>query len=186
VSQSPLSKTKQTLEEQGWKTWIVEVFNHWVGVRQDMFGFIDLVAIKPGLGPNMGIVGVQVTSHAHRADHLKKILSTDSAKTWLMSGGRIWLITWGKHKPRGEKVPRWDMATMELTLSDFAATSSVDGSLSESLELGSCLDTSLSVDNEKRDVPQSPTGVLGVSKPDNRISTYRSSGRRKRTPKSSR
>lgn len=98
---SPLERTKKLLISLGYKTWITEKWNPFAHVRQDMFGFIDLLAIHP---VNKVMLGVQTTSFAHRADHFRKIVNEPRAKDWLNSGGRIQLITWKEQRKNGKAV----------------------------------------------------------------------------------
>jgi len=62
--------------------------------RKDLFGIIDLIAIKPGM-----TIGVQSTGVAHSA-HVKTILKTEIENTrrWLLAGNHLWLISWRKLK----------------------------------------------------------------------------------------
>lgn len=63
--------------------------------RQDCFGIIDLLAIKPGI-----ILGVQSTSWHARKKHLEKLRNVEvkNTRAWLEAGGRLQLITWKKVK----------------------------------------------------------------------------------------
>jgi hypothetical protein len=88
---------------------IVERFNSHVGpfgIRQDLFGFIDLIS----LDPQRGIVGVQCCARSRHAAHRQKIVEDcrEEALAWIEAGGVIELWGWGKIKlKRGGKALRW-------------------------------------------------------------------------------
>ncbi len=111
-------RTLDYLRAQGWTCQVVE---KWVsfksakaptgsntpgrsspGVRKDLFGFVDLVAIKKGCR----ISAVQCFTTDWEG-HVRKLLDTpeirDAALAWA-SGGDVFLFGWRKVKPRGEKV----------------------------------------------------------------------------------
>jgi len=52
-------RTLKALRNDGWLVVVAERWNPYARKRQDLFGRIDLVAIKPGVG----IMGVQVCTH---------------------------------------------------------------------------------------------------------------------------
>jgi hypothetical protein len=54
---SPTKRTLAKLRKEGYLCAIVEKFNRFAGIRQDLFGFIDILAIREG-----EIIGVQTTS----------------------------------------------------------------------------------------------------------------------------
>lgn len=92
---------------------IVEYFNGWGNCRQDLFGFIDVLAIINGQ-----TVAIQVTSSG-TADRIKKITNecADAAKKVLAAGWRIEVHGWRKIKvptALGGKVERWQQRVIEL------------------------------------------------------------------------
>jgi len=70
------------------------------GVRKDLFGFVDIVALYPD-----GITAVQCTSGANVGSHVKKIKGIPEAWRWIQSGGFIEIWAWRKVK-EGSK-DRW-------------------------------------------------------------------------------
>lgn len=66
---SPTSKAKQWLEKCGYVVGITEHWNHFAKIRQDLFGFCDLIAIREGCP----ILFVQVTSYSNISARVKKI-----------------------------------------------------------------------------------------------------------------
>jgi hypothetical protein len=67
-----LSRSKQLLESEGWLVDIVERRITSM-ITKDLFGFIDLLAIKDGV-----TLGVQVPSGSNVAARIKKILASDA------------------------------------------------------------------------------------------------------------
>lgn len=117
-------RTMKALKKAGLIPAIVEKYNYHAkreggfGVRQDLFGFIDIVALDPVHGR---IIGVQSTGTAY-ASHLRKILE-DRMKpclAWLMAGGEVELWAWRKVKvKRGGKAKVWEPRIKCITLEDF-------------------------------------------------------------------
>ena len=104
---SPTQRTLRQLRQEGRICGIVERFNRFggeFGIRQDLFNFIDLIA----LDPKEGIIGVQCCGRSGHAEHRKKILENEIVPEWLKSGGSIEIWSWGKQKiKRGGKAERW-------------------------------------------------------------------------------
>ena len=105
-SMSPTQRTIRALKQDGAHCGIVERFNAHVGpfgIRQDLFGFIDIIALRAG-----GIVGVQCCAGSGFAAHDRKIRENEMAPEWIKSGGSIELWAWRKVKlKRGGKAMRW-------------------------------------------------------------------------------
>lgn len=117
---SPTQRTLKALREMGRECGIVERFNPHVGphgIRQDLFGIIDIIALEP----NGGIVGVQSTGQDF-ANHYRKL--TEEKKNfslaWLRAGGTLELWGWRKIKvKRGGKAMRWEPRIHKFALEDF-------------------------------------------------------------------
>jgi hypothetical protein len=115
---SPTQRTLRALRNEGTICGIVEKFNPHVGehgIRQDLFGFVDVVALAPN-----GIIGVQCCAGSGHAAHRTKIVENEVAPEWLKSGGRIQIWSWSKKKlKRGGKAERWMPRMEELTAADL-------------------------------------------------------------------
>jgi hypothetical protein len=121
---TPTQRTLAYLRGLGATAAVVERWNAYAHVRQDLFGFIDILALFPPGGllacaaPSQlpvlfppGIYGVQCTSGANHAAHAVKIAQSPYLHPWLDSGGRVLLISWSKTGPRGRRktwTPRLD------------------------------------------------------------------------------
>ena len=104
------------MREQGRICGIVERFLHYskfvkgpnfpnsIGIRKDLFGFIDIVAIDPVVG----IIGVQSCGQAFN-EHVKKMTEERNEEMfeWL-KWAKVELWGWRKVKlKRGSKAMRW-------------------------------------------------------------------------------
>jgi hypothetical protein len=92
---------------------VVEHWNSFARKRNDLFGFIDIVALSDK------IVGIQCTSGSNVSARVKKILDEcqDAAREWLQAGGAIEVWGWRKiSKERGSKVKIWDLRIEQITL----------------------------------------------------------------------
>lgn len=119
---SPTQRTLAAIKKQGFLAGIVEKFNRFggaFGIRQDLFGFIDLVYLDT---KRKCIVGVQCTGQHGHAAHKKKILGEcrKAAKTWLRCGCLIELWSWRKLLvKRGGKQVKWTARIEAITKESF-------------------------------------------------------------------
>lgn len=90
-------KSLERLRKDGYLCAIVEKWNQFGGVRQDLFGFIDILAIKKG-----EILGVQTTSKKCVADHIKKMAGHKNLMPVKESGMKIELHGWFMNKKTGK------------------------------------------------------------------------------------
>ena len=123
-STSPTQRTIRELRQQGRVCGIVERYNAFVGphgIRQDLFGIIDIIA----LDPERGVVGIQ-SCGSDFAAHERKILEERAQESidWLSTPGTV-LELWGWRKvklKRGGTAMRWSPRLREFTLADFSET----------------------------------------------------------------
>lgn len=118
---SPTQRTLKELKKQGRICAIVEKWNPHVGppgIRQDLFGIIDIIA----LDPERGVVGVQSTGQDFAGHNRKLMISKASACiAWLRTPGTM-LELWGWRKvkvKRGGKAKIWAPRVRTYTLGDF-------------------------------------------------------------------
>lgn len=107
-----MERTKAELKRRGWPLMaVVERWNPHCKIRQDLFGFIDLLAVNKN-----EILAVQVTTSAHVADHLAKIRQNQAHLIWLASPTRRLVIHgWGKYGAKGKR-KLWECREVEITL----------------------------------------------------------------------
>lgn len=115
---SPTQRTLGAMREQGRICGIVEKFNHHVGefgIRQDLFGFIDIIAIDPV----NGIIAIQSCGQDF-AGHIRKMTEerNDAMYQWLQHAP-VELWGWRKVKlKRGGKAERWKPRVADFTLGE--------------------------------------------------------------------
>ena len=105
---STVQRSLKLLREAGWTCQIVERWNAFAKVRQDLYGFGDIIACGPS-----GIMLVQTTSGAHVAERLAKVKAEPRAKAWYDAGGMIVVHGWAKRGPRG-KAKKWEVRIEEV------------------------------------------------------------------------
>lgn len=115
---SSVQRTIRALRNQGAICDIAEKWNPHVGpygIRQDLFGFIDLIVLAPN-----SITAVQCCTGSAYGEHLKNILDNQFAPEWLKSGGKIQIWAWRKVKAkRGGKLMLWQPRIQDITTNDF-------------------------------------------------------------------
>ena len=113
---SPTQRTLRALEQQGCICGIVERFNPYAGphgVRIDLFGFIDIIALYP-----TRICGIQSCGSSFSA-HMIKIKGNEIAPEWIKIAD-IELWGWRKiKKKRGGRQMIWKPRVHKYTMEDF-------------------------------------------------------------------
>jgi hypothetical protein len=90
-----VSMTKRTLDEmrkRGYLCAVVEKFNKFAGVTQDLYGFIDVLCCGDG-----EIVGVQTTSSDNMAARIDKIANHENTAAVRKAGMRLLVHGWRKN-----------------------------------------------------------------------------------------
>lgn len=110
---SPTQRSLNKLRSDGWFVAITEKWNPHVRIRQDIWGFGDLLAFK---GDDVLIV--QTTSNSNVSSRVEKIKYIPVADHWLQSATRhIHVHGWAKKGPRG-KAKRWMCRIIRLAYDD--------------------------------------------------------------------
>ncbi len=125
---TPTQRTMRELRNQGRVCAVVEKWNAFAkkpgqdgppGIRVDLFGIIDIIA----LDPERGVVGVQCCGQDF-AGHFRKITVEKAQETtdWLSTPGTVLeLWAWRKvKKVRGGKAMIWQPRIREISLDDIA------------------------------------------------------------------
>ena len=100
---SPTQRSKAKLQREGYTVAITERWNSFTRTRQDLFGFIDLIALRGN-----ETLAVQTTSGSNVSARIDKIKSLQSARVWLESNSRrIVVHGWRKVGARGKR-KLWD------------------------------------------------------------------------------
>ncbi len=121
ATKRPTQRSMEYLRDRGHTVQVVE---KWVsiatmpggGIRRDLFGCIDVVAMVDGK-----IVGIQCGATSGHSGHKKKCMAEPRLIEWLQCGARFLIMSWEKQGPKG-KAKRWKLREEELTLQDFETT----------------------------------------------------------------
>lgn len=106
---TPTQRSLKELRQRGYLVAVVERWNQYARVRQDLFGFIDLLAIRGD-----ETLAVQTTSGANVAARVEKIKTTQAADVWLESLSRkIVVHGWRKVGAAGKR-KLWDLREVEV------------------------------------------------------------------------
>ena len=90
ANKSPTQRSLEYLREQGYHCEVVEKWNPWKRVRQDLWGWCDILAIRRD-----EVLAVQVTA-AGVAARIKKIQESDTILRVREAGIRVEVHGWTK------------------------------------------------------------------------------------------
>ncbi|USE79503.1 hypothetical protein NDR89_23210 [Cupriavidus gilardii] len=102
---SPTQRSKEYLESQGYLVAIVERWNPFAKVRQDLFGFIDLLAVREG-----ETVAVQTTSRSNMSARARKIAEHQNTAAVRKAGWQIVIHGWAK-----DTKGRWGVKVQDVS-----------------------------------------------------------------------
>lgn len=112
-----LERSMKVLRKEGYIVGKTEHWNSFVpphGIRQDLFGFIDALALPyPLPGWTFPITAVQCVN-THLPEHITKIQQNEAAQRWLALGQRIVIHHWRQRSK--DKVKFWDLECIEVKL----------------------------------------------------------------------
>lgn len=107
---SPTQRSLRLLRERGYLVAVVERWNQYAMIRQDLWGFGDLLAVKDN-----EVLIVQTTSGANVAARLDKIATNDAAQMW-RSGANRRVVVHGWRKVGGVgKRKLWECREVEVS-----------------------------------------------------------------------
>lgn len=96
---TPTQRSKQYAEKLGYTVAIVEKWNQWARVRQDLYGFGDLLCMRP----NTPLLLVQTTSTGNISSRVNKIAALPESAHWLSTGSQIEVWGWAKRGKKGTR-----------------------------------------------------------------------------------
>lgn len=100
---SPTQRSLKKLRDEGWRCFVCERWNPFAKVRQDAFGFGDILAFRGHI-----TCLVQTTSASNVSARIRKILDIPEAHEWAAGAAReIVVHGWGKKGKRGE-TKKWE------------------------------------------------------------------------------
>lgn len=114
---SPTQRSLTRLRQEGYLAAVVERFNPHARVRQDLFGFADVVAVRAVDPP--GVLAVQATTASNLAARRTKVAALATVRVWLAAGNRLELWAWAKRGPRGRR-KLWTLTREPVRLADLA------------------------------------------------------------------
>lgn len=99
MAKSPTENSLSRLRKEGYHAAVVEKWNPHAKIRQDLFGFIDVVGLNP---EHVGMLAVQTTSKNNIRARINKILDEKEkiAIDWLKAQNTIEVHGWDKHNNR--------------------------------------------------------------------------------------
>lgn len=105
MSATPMTLTLERLKAQGYTPFKTEHWNSFARIRQDLFGFADVLALKKG-----EVLAVQCTSWANVPARVKKI--ADHENIAIVRDANIRVVVWGwKKVARGQ----WDYREVDCS-----------------------------------------------------------------------
>lgn len=102
---SPTSRSLDLLRKQGYLADVVERWIPGANIRKDLFGFIDIVAIKDG-----EIRGIQATTGSNCSSRVKKIAAHDNVAAVRKAGFGIFVHAWSKNS-----AGRWNVRIVDCS-----------------------------------------------------------------------
>lgn len=91
MAASPTQRTLERLRKDGWLPAVVEKRNPATKTLNDLYGFIDVLAVRDG-----ETLGVQATSYSNVSKRVNKIADHENVDAVRKAGWRI--EVWGWHK----------------------------------------------------------------------------------------
>lgn len=95
VSASPTQLTLRHLRNEGWTAAIVEFWNPHARVRNDLFGFVDVLALR-----GAETLAVQTTSDSNVSARLRKIADSPNIAAVREAGWSVVVHGWQKDGAR--------------------------------------------------------------------------------------
>ena len=94
---SPTEKSLKYLRKQGYTAVVTERWNPFARIRQDLFGIVDILCLKPG-----ETLAVQCTSDSNVSSRVAKIAEHENTPKLREAGWRLWVMGWkeGRKEPR--------------------------------------------------------------------------------------
>ena len=88
---TPTQRSLAHLRAAGWQVAIVEHWNPFARIRQDLFGVLDLLAVRDGV-----TLGVQTTSGSNVSARVRKIAESETVPALRKAGWLLHVHGWRK------------------------------------------------------------------------------------------
>jgi hypothetical protein len=115
MASKPTQRCIETLKELGFTYQVVERFCVYSKRRIDLFGCIDILGCRDGIG----IIGIQACAGSSHATRRAKACAEPRLKTWVESGGRFEVWSWSKRGERGKR-KLWTLRRDEVVVDEVA------------------------------------------------------------------
>ena len=96
---SPTQRSLKYLREQGYMAAVTERWNSFAHIRQDLFGIVDILAVRKG-----ETLAVQCTSYSNVSERVNKIADHGATPKLRDAGWRIEVHGWTKGKRGAPRV----------------------------------------------------------------------------------
>lgn len=97
---TPLARSLRWLKENGYTAQKVEHWNSWAKRRVDLFGFVDILAMRED---ERGVTAIQVTTRSNASKRESKLRGIGAVWLFLRCGNRIYIHAWAKCGARGKR-----------------------------------------------------------------------------------
>ena len=102
---SPTERSLKALRADGWLCQVVEKWNPHSRTRLDLFGFVDILALRGG-----ETLAVQATSRSNVSIRANKIAEHENVAAVRKAGWRLEVWGWSKNS-----AGRWDVRVVDLS-----------------------------------------------------------------------
>lgn len=120
---TPTARTLMALRAMGYTVAVVERWNPHARIRQDLFGFGDIIGIGDGYA---GCFMVQACAGASHAARKAKMIAEPLLREWLRFGNRACVMSWSKRGARGKR-KLWEVRRERITMADLPAAAGAGG-----------------------------------------------------------
>lgn len=111
AGRSPTQSSLAALRAEGYTCWVVEYFNSFTRRRVDLFGCIDILAIRDG-----ETLAVQTTSDSCVSARKKKMTDNEYMPAMRAAGWTIHIHGWRKKpKVKGSKAMIWKQRIVDMS-----------------------------------------------------------------------
>jgi len=105
MATSPTQLSLKKLREEGYTVAVVEHWNAFARIRQDLFGFIDLLALK-----DKEVLAVQTTTASNMSARVKKIADHENVSVVRKAGWAIHVHGWHQDDKK-----KWHCKTKDVS-----------------------------------------------------------------------
>jgi hypothetical protein len=114
LAASPSQRTLERLRKDGYIAQVVEKRVPFRNITQDLFGCIDILAVKPG----HPVLGVQATTVSNQSARYKKSIAIPELRVWLEAGCRFEVWGWAQSGKEGKR-KLWTPSIRNVRLVDL-------------------------------------------------------------------